>query len=279
MEKIFRQSIDKMKVLGILLVFSILFFTQPTEGRFGLRRRSMFNDDDFFKPWTTFDMLTRDFDDIFHDDPFFEDDDFDSFLDHSPLKHRPVSETGKAKTKPVKDAGKGVCDKKCQGDKQKLSFPKLSSRVVLNNEKEFKFAMNVKGFDKKDISVKVENDFLKISGRKSCKKEKKCGERSFFRYQYLLPKHADLSKVKARFSKDGFLIVEMPKFQELDNKSNDLQIEDIDEEYLPKLKSESSGKPKRDEVKKDDVKKEEGAKKVLQEEPKIDEEATVEVLS
>eukprot|EP00794_Sanderia_malayensis_P007919 gene7919-8774_t len=259
-----------MRSLSVLIALFVFYITK-TEGRLK-GRRSLF-DDDHFQPWSTFDLLSRDFEDSFNDDPFFEDDDFDPFFDELPMKRRPTLEKKEGdKTTSKKDAGRDVCDKKCKDDKKQLSFPKLASRVVVNNDKEFKFAMNVQGFDKGDISVKVENDFLKISGKKTCKKgSKKCGEKSFFRYQYLLPKHADSHKVKARFSKDGFLIVEMPKLPALGDRRDSLQIEDEDEEYLPKLKSQMASKSKRKdgEKKKDEPKDNE----------KSQDEATVEVVS
>lgn len=261
-----------MKYLLVALI--VCYFCQ-TEGRFGLKSRSLFDDDFFLKPWSTFDMMSRDFEDEFYrDDPFFDDFGIDDEL-------FPKLSQGQEKTKD--NAGKGVCDKGCEDKKKGLVIPKLSSRVILNNDKEFKFAMNVKGFNKKEISVKVLEGFLKISGKKNCKETtKKCGQQSIFRYQYLLPKHTSLNKVKARFSKDGFLIVEIPKLEKLEDASNDLHIEEMDEEYLPKLENEMHAKSKAGQAKEEEAPKQNEKIKFTKEEEEaksgVDDAATIEVI-
>lgn len=211
------------------------------EGRFGLRpKRSLFDDPFFLKPWTTFDMMKRDFDDHFKNDPFFaddddDDDDFDDFF-HQPLM--PPSTKTCSKAAKTDESQSESCVKVERPTDADIVIPHLAARVVKDDENQFKFAMNLKGFDRKEISVRVEDDFLKISGKKSCKDEnKKCSQRSFFRYQYLLPKHSDLKNVKASFSKDNFLIVDVPKLSMIEDASG-LKIEDLDEEYVPKLKEE-----------------------------------------
>ena len=234
-----------MKVLysGIIIVVFCIYLAQ---GRFGLGRRSSLFDDDFFmKPWTTFDMMTKDFDDHFRDDPFFQDDEFEDDFFNRPFGRQTQKECEKIKQDP-----KASCKK--VGKDDGLAIPKLAARVVKNDDKQFKFAMNLKGFGRDEISVKVQDDFLKISGKKSCPSgKKKCPERSYFRYQYLLPKHTDLSKVKASFSKDGYLIVDIPKLKKIEDASEGLKIEAMDEEYLPKLKEQVTEK-KNKELKKEE---------------------------
>ena len=235
-----------MKVLYSGIIIAV-FCTYLAQGRFGLglgQRRSLFDDDFFMKPWTTFDMMTKDFDDHFRDDPFFQDDEFEDDFFNRPFGHPTHKECEKTKQDP-----KAAC-KKVSKDKG-LAIPKLAARVVKNDDEQFKFAMNLKGFGRDEISVKVQDDFLKISGKKSCPSgKKKCPERSYFRYQYLLPKHTDLSKVKASFSKDGYLIVDIPKLKKIEDASEGLKIEAMDEEYLPKLKEQVTEK-KNEELKKE----------------------------
>ena len=235
---------EKFLCFGILITVSCMSLT---EGRLGLRRRSLFDDPFFLRPWTTFDMMTKDFDDHFTSDPFFNDDDFENFFDQPVLK--PSSQSCKKAEK--HETQQSSCKKTTKTEDKDLTIPQLAARVVKNDDKQFNFAMNLKGFERNEISVKVEDDFLKISGKKGCKDEnKKCSERSFFRYQYLLPKHSDLTKVKASFSKDGYLIVDVPKLQKLTDESGGLQIEELDEEYVTKLKGDAT----KEQIKKEQVK-------------------------
>lgn len=223
---------------GILIA---AFSSSLAKSRIGLRpRESLFKDSFFLKPWTTFDMMKRDFDDHFLQDPFFDDDDdddeFEEFF-HRPLVHSSSTRCTKGdKQDSTKDSH---CKQAAKPKEKDLAIPQLAARVVRNDESQFKFAMNLKGFDRKEISVRVEDDFLKISGKKTCKGEtKKCSERSFFRYQYLLPKHTDLSRVKASFSKDSFLVISVPKLSKIADASKGLQIEELGEDYVNKLNEE-----------------------------------------
>eukprot|EP00112_Aurelia_sp_Birch-Aquarium-sp1_P011191 Seg2357.4 transcript_id=Seg2357.4/GoldUCD/mRNA.D3Y31 product="alpha-crystallin A chain" protein_id=Seg2357.4/GoldUCD/D3Y31 len=237
-----------MKVLCSGIIIAVLCISLA-QGRFGLgRRRSLFDDDFFMKPWTTFDMMTKDFDDHFRDDPFFQDDEFEDDFFNRPFGRPTQKECEKTKQDP-----KASCKKVSKNEDKGLAIPKLAARVVKNDDQQFKFAMNLKGFGRDEISVKVQDDFLKISGKKSCPggEKKKCPERSYFRYQYLLPKHTDLSKVKASFSKDGYLIVDIPKLQKIEDANDGLKIAAMDEEYLPKLKEHVAEKKKNEEVKKE----------------------------
>ena len=262
----------KLFCFGILIA---AFCCSLTQGTLGIRRReprlSLFDDPFFLRPWATFDMMTKDFDDHFRKDPFFDDDDFEDFF------RRPFSTSGEGECKKSEDAKKDSgCQKDDKQDEKEIAIPQLAARVVKNDEKQFKFAMNLKGFDRKELSVKVEDDFLKISGKKSCKDEsKKCSERSFFRYQYLLPKHTDLSKVKASFSKDGFLIVDVPKLSKIEDTSGGLKIEELDEVYVDKLKEEVKKEAKK-EVKGKMIKEDAKDETPVADDAKEDDDVTVE---
>ena len=251
------QQAGEMKLfcVGILAALCCCSLTECT---LGIRRRqsrpSLFDDPFFYRPWATFDMMSKDFDDHFREDPFFDHDDFDEFFDRPflpPSKKDCVTPEGK-------DANRdSSCQKVEKSEEKDTSIPKLVARVVKNDEKQFKFAMNLKGFNRKELSVKVEDDFLKISGKKSCKEEsKKCSERSFFRYQYLLPKHTDLQRVKASFSKDGFLIVDVPKLHKIEDGNSGLEIEELNEVYVDKLTEGVKKDRKTNEAKPDENKKE-----------------------
>ena len=243
----------KLICFGILVALHCTF----SEGTLDIRQRrprlSLFDDPFFYRPWATFDMMSKDFDDHFRDDPFFDHDDLDDFFDYQTLP------SSKKECDKPKGAKKDSSCKTVGKTKEKdITIPRLAARVVKNDEKQFKFAMNLKNFKRKELSVKVENEFLKISGKKSCQDEsKKCSERSVFRYQYLLPKHTDLHKVKASFSKDGFLIVEVPKLPKIEDATGGLQIEELDELYLDKLTEEAKTGKKTNDATQDGQQKEE----------------------
>lgn len=244
------QQLKTMNAFCIGIIAAV-FCSSVSEGTLGIRRReprpSLLDDPFFFRPWTTFDMMSKDFDDHFRKDPFFDHDDFDEFFDRPFLPSR-EKECGKPGTKV--DEGSSKCQKVEKSAEKDVALPTLAARVVKNDDKQFKFAMNLKGFDRKELSVKVVDEFLKISGRKSCKGDsKKCSEKSFFRYQYLLPKHTDLNKVKASFSKDGFLIVDVPKLLKFKDANGGLEIEELDETYVDKLNDEAKKDQKASEAK------------------------------
>ena len=179
-------------------------------------------------------------------DPFQDDRDDTDWFDDDFFSDRMLL----SKRKPKQSCAKDKCPRK-HTDKTEVEIPKLSSHVLRNDDKEFNFAMNIKGYGKKDVSVKVEQNFLKISGNKGgdCKDEKKRCEKMYFRYQYLLPKETDLTKMKATLSKDGFLVVKIPKITKSQHNVIDLNVEETDESYFDRKgeedrKTEEQTEPK-----------------------------------
>jgi HSP20 family protein len=97
----------------------------------------------------------------------------------------------------------------------------LPTEIVESNE-ELRFNMEIPGVRLEDIELTVENNILTVSGEK--KEERKEGEsegayrlyeRRYGRFErsFVLPQHADASKVDARYE-NGVLTVAFPKVEE-----------------------------------------------------------------
>lgn len=94
------------------------------------------------------------------------------------------------------------------------AFPKVD---VKEEEKQYVVEAGLPGLTEKDIDVKVENDLLTISSKKSEEKEEKkdgyiIKERraSSFCRSFTLPDHTDREKIEAHY-KNGLLTLTIPK--------------------------------------------------------------------
>ena len=101
---------------------------------------------------------------------------------------------------------------------------------VSENPETLRVTAELPGIDAKDVTVRLENGSLVISGKKESEKEEKgrdwyrrersCGE---FRRAIPLPVEIDPNKVLATFSK-GVLSVEIPKTREAASKSRVIEV-------------------------------------------------------
>jgi HSP20 family protein len=97
------------------------------------------------------------------------------------------------------------------------SFPRVD---VKDEEKQYVVEAELPGLTEKDLDVKVENNLLTISSKKSEEKEEKkdgyiIKERraSSFCRSFTLPDHTDREKIEAHF-KNGLLTLTIPKTEE-----------------------------------------------------------------
>ena len=98
-----------------------------------------------------------------------------------------------------------------------IHYPKVD---VKDEKKRFVVEAELPGLTEKDIDVKVENNLLTISSKKSEEKEEKkdgyiLKERksSAFCRSFTLPDHVDREKIEARY-KNGLLTLVIPKTKE-----------------------------------------------------------------
>lgn len=98
-------------------------------------------------------------------------------------------------------------------------------------DKEIVIEAEVPGMDRKDITVKVEDNILKISGEKKLEREKKdrnyrVYERSYGKFErcLALPDYADAEKIKAKYE-NGVLTITIPKREEKKVKVVDVEVE------------------------------------------------------
>lgn len=101
---------------------------------------------------------------------------------------------------------------------------------IIENEKDFSIELAVPGMDKKDFSIKLEDDILSISVEKKEVKdeEKKNYTRREFRYDgfcrsFSLPEIIDQDKIKADYN-NGVLSVTLPKGEEAKVKGREIKI-------------------------------------------------------
>lgn len=98
-------------------------------------------------------------------------------------------------------------------------------------DKEIVIEAEVPGMDRKDITVKVEDNILKISGEKKLEREKKdrnyrVYERSYGKFErcLALPDYVDAEKIKAKYE-NGVLTITIPKREEKKVKVVDVEVE------------------------------------------------------
>ena len=97
------------------------------------------------------------------------------------------------------------------------SFLRFPSINISEDKKKYKIEVAVPGFDKKDIKVETENNFLIISSEKKAE-NKKSGKNllkqeysySSFRRVIRIPENADENKIKAKM-KNGVLKISISK--------------------------------------------------------------------
>jgi HSP20 family protein len=93
----------------------------------------------------------------------------------------------------------------------------LPAANLIENEKSFSVELSVPGYLKKDITVKVENNLLNISG--SHKTEKSKEKKNYSRQEFScdsfsrsfeLPENVNEESITAKYT-EGVLVVELPK--------------------------------------------------------------------
>lgn len=107
------------------------------------------------------------------------------------------------------------------GAAQEISLRAWSPLVdIMESEGEYLVKAELPGVAKEDVSVRVENGVLFISGERKAEEEKNekkihRAERAYGRFDrsFRVPENADASKVAARFQ-DGVLQVALPKLAE-----------------------------------------------------------------
>jgi len=102
---------------------------------------------------------------------------------------------------------------------------------VYETEKELVIEAEIPGMDRKDITVKVEDNVLKISGEKKLEREHKDRNYRFFERSYgkfercmVLPEYVDSEKIKAKYE-NGVLTITIPKHEEVKAKVVDVKVE------------------------------------------------------
>ncbi|MCS7175408.1 Hsp20/alpha crystallin family protein [Pseudothermotoga sp.] len=102
---------------------------------------------------------------------------------------------------------------------------------VYETDKEIVIEAEVPGMERKDITVKVEDNVLKISGEKKLEREKKdrnyrVYERSYGKFErcLALPDYVDAEKIKAKYE-NGVLTITIPKREEKKVKIVDVEVE------------------------------------------------------
>jgi HSP20 family protein len=89
---------------------------------------------------------------------------------------------------------------------------------LTEDEKNYLIDMAVPGFDKKDLKINLDGDFLTISSEKKEEKEEKNGKKvtkkefgySYFSRGFRLPDNVKKEKLDAEY-KDGILKISLPK--------------------------------------------------------------------
>ncbi len=111
-----------------------------------------------------------------------------------------------------------------------LSQPAVN---VAENKDSFRLSVAAPGFDKKDFTINVENNYLTIEGKREAAREDKSetGERILrreFRYEsfrrsFKLPNSVNIEHISAVYE-NGILNVELPKKEESKPSSKTIQI-------------------------------------------------------
>ena len=91
---------------------------------------------------------------------------------------------------------------------------------IFENDKEYKIEFSVPGFDKKQFSVEIENDILRVSNTSEDEVSDKYYKRQFnysnFSKTFNLPDIVNLDKISSEY-KNGILRVILPKVKEIKN--------------------------------------------------------------
>jgi len=102
---------------------------------------------------------------------------------------------------------------------------------VYETDKELVIEAEIPGMDRKDITVKIEDNVLKISGEKKLEREQKdrnyrVFERSYGKFErcMVLPDYVDAEKIKAKYE-NGVLTITIPKREEVKTKIVDVKVE------------------------------------------------------
>jgi len=108
--------------------------------------------------------------------------------------------------------------------------PKLATDVYETN-KDLIVEMQVPGYNKEDIKISFQDDYLKVEGKAEEEKEEK--EKNYWRKEIRrgsfvrvipLPRKVDPKKAKANF-KDGVLKISLPKIEEAKEAGEEIKIE------------------------------------------------------
>jgi len=108
--------------------------------------------------------------------------------------------------------------------------PKLATDVY-ETDKDLVVEIQVPGFEKKDIKISFQDDYLKIEGKTDEEKEEK--EKNYWRKEIRkgsfvkvipLPRKVDPKKAKASF-KDGVVKISLPKIEEAKETGEEIKIE------------------------------------------------------
>ena len=91
---------------------------------------------------------------------------------------------------------------------------------IFENDKEYKIEFSVPGFDKKQFSVEIENDILRVSNTSEDEVSDKYYKRQFnysnFSKTFNLPEIVNTDKISSEY-KNGILRVILPKVKEIKN--------------------------------------------------------------
>ena len=91
---------------------------------------------------------------------------------------------------------------------------------IFENDKEYKIEFSVPGFDKKQFSVEIENDILRVSNTSEDEVSDKYYKRQFnysnFSKTFNLPEIVNIDKINSEY-KNGILRVILPKVKEIKN--------------------------------------------------------------
>lgn len=114
------------------------------------------------------------------------------------------------------------------------SFPEVSrgwrpAVDVAEDAESLIFTAEVPGFEKKDISISIEDGVLSISGERSLERkddEYHRIERRYGRFErsFTLPRNVDPDKISANL-KNGLLVLTLPKREEAKPKQIDIQVQ------------------------------------------------------
>jgi HSP20 family protein len=108
--------------------------------------------------------------------------------------------------------------------------PRLATDVY-ETDKDLVVEMQVPGYNKENIKISFQDDYLKVEGKAEEEKEEK--EKNYWRKEIRrgsfvrvipLPKKVDPKKAKASF-KDGVLVISLPKIEEIKETGEEIKIE------------------------------------------------------